>query len=330
MQYDASLPITMSENGGTARYLTADELSARAARAERNGYAGLFTAETNTDPFLPLVVAAGATSAIELGTSIAVEFARSPMTTAQTAHQLQGVCDGRFVLGLGTQIKPHITRRFGMPWSKPVSRMEAHIDAIRAIWHTWRTGDRLDFRSEFFSLNLMNQQFTPPSHGHPDPPVMISAVGPAMTDLAARKADGIFTHPFSSAGFLAEVTIPKIEQRLEELGRDRSRFRIQASVMRAVGETPEELELALRTLRRRIAFYASTPAYHGVLEHHGWSDLGPRLHALSTTSDPNRWSAMADLLPDEVVETIGIIGDPASVRAEEIARYGDVVDRLRG
>lgn len=330
LHLEASLSTTARQPDGTARYLSPAEIASAARGLEEQGFAGLFTAETNVEPFMTLALAAGATTKVELGTSIAIAFARSPMTTAQVAHQLQGLTDGRFVLGLGSQIRPHITRRFSMPWDRPVARMEAHIGAIREIWRTWRDGTPLNVNNDFFRIDLMPPSFFPPSHGYADPPIMLAAVGPAMTRLAARRTDGILTHPFTTRSYLSEVTLPEIEQQLAEVGRSRETFRVQGSILAAVGTTDEELDRAVDALRHRISFYSSTPSYHVVLEHHGWGDLGRELNQLSKSDDPQKWDQMAAILPDEVLRTFGIIGTPEQVRQEAERRYGDLVDRLRG
>ncbi|MFV0533516.1 MAG: TIGR03617 family F420-dependent LLM class oxidoreductase [Cumulibacter sp.] len=327
---EASFAAAKTEPDGTPRYLSHDEIAQRARALEEAGYIGLFTAETNVEPFLPLAIAAGATDRVELGTSIAIELARSPMTTAQVAHQLHGLSRGRFVLGLGSQIRPHITRRFGMPWDRPIARMEAHIDSIQAIWRTWREGTPLQVRNDFFTIDLMPPAFFPPRHEHPDPRIMLAAVGPAMTRLAARKADGIFAHGYTTADYLANVTIPTIENELAAHGRDRSEFRIQGSMLAAMGSTDEELEKATDVLRHRVSFYSSTPSYHRVLAHHGWEDLGHDLHRMSKSDDPLRWDKMADVVPDEVLNAFGIIGTPTQVRDEAQRRFGGLVDRLHG
>ncbi|GAA1007981.1 LLM class F420-dependent oxidoreductase [Acrocarpospora pleiomorpha] len=331
VQFEATLEAATNGAGESAlRYLSTREIRDQASAQEANGYAATYSAEVNSDAFLPLVAAAEDTSTIELGTGIAIAFARSPMTLALRAHHLQAISGGRFVLGLGSQIKPHITRRYSMPWTKPVAQMESFIEATRAIWACWREGGVLDVRNDHYTINLMNSELTPPAISHPDPPVLLAAVGPAMTRLACRAADGLITHPFAaSASYLREHTVPLVERSLEEAGRERNAFRLSGAVLVATGATDEEMANSIRAVRRRIAFYGSTPAYLSVLEHHGWGRLGEQLHSLSRTTDPARWERMAELVDDEVVETIGLICRPDEIRQRAAERYDGLLDRLQ-
>ncbi|MFC5749546.1 TIGR03617 family F420-dependent LLM class oxidoreductase [Actinomadura rugatobispora] len=300
----------------------------RAARQEAAGYAGTFTRETDTDPFLPLALAAGGTERIELGTAVAIAFARSPMTLAYTAHNLQTLTGGRFVLGLGTQVRGHIVRRFSMGWDAPVARMRDYLDALRAIWAAWREGTPLKHEGAFYTHTLMTPAFTPPPHSYSDPPVLLAAVGPAMTDLACERADGLLVHPFSGHAYLREVTRPRVGEALARHGRDAGCFRVGGSVLVATGRDEEETAASVAALRARVAFYGSTPAYRPVLAHHGWGDLADRLHGLSKSGRPDRWQAMADLMPDEVVHTIGVVADPDDLAARVADRYRGLLDRV--
>jgi len=292
---------------------------------ERGGVRGIFVAEAAHDPFVALALAATATERIEVGTSIAVAFARTPMAMAYSAHDLQRLSGGRLVLGLGSQIKPHITRRYGMPWSQPAARMQEYVLALRAIWDSWATGAPLDFRGEFYSHTLMTPMFTPQAHGFGAPPVLLAGVGEAMTEVAGEVADGFLTHGFTTERYLREVTLPALERGRAKADRTLEGFTVKGSPMVATGRTEEELETAKAGVRSQIAFYGSTPAYRPVLELHGWSELGERLHALSREG---RWTEMGPLLDDEVLNAFAVVGPPEEAGAEVVRRYGDVLDRL--
>jgi probable F420-dependent oxidoreductase len=298
---------------------------ADAATAERDGFDGYWLSEVKHDPFLGLTLAATATERIQLGTAIALAFARNPMTTAAAANDLQALSRGRLVLGLGTQIKPHITRRFSMPWSHPAPRMREYVLALRAIWNTWHTGTPLDFRGEYYSHTLMTPMFVPQPHEFGAPPVLLAGVGETMTEVAGEVADGFLPHGFTTERYLREVTIPALQRGLDRSGRSLDGFTIKGSPMIAAGNTEEQLEKAKAGVRAQIAFYGSTPAYRPVLELHGWGELGQRLHGMSLRGE---WEEMGPLLDDEVLDAFAVVGNPAEVGAEIWRRYGDVFDRL--
>lgn len=299
-----------------------------ARHAEDTGYGGLWTSETSHDPFLPLVVAAEHTSRIELGCAVAVAFARSPMTVANATHDLQRFSRGRFTLGLGTQVRPHIERRFSMPWSSPSARLEEFIGAVRAILSSWEDGTPLAFEGDFYRHTLMTPMFRPEPHGHGLPRIIIGGVGPGMVRTAARAADGLLLHAFSTPGYLDAVVLPNIHEALTARGANRDEFDLSCRVFLATGRTEAELKVATNSVRARIAFYGSTPAYQAVLAHHGWTELGVRLNDLSRTDDPDRWSAMAALIDDEVLTTFAIVGNPVEAAAQIESRYGRLADRL--
>lgn len=302
-----------------------DSIGANAAAAEGAGYDGIWTAEVATDPFLPLAVAAEHTTSATVGTSIAVAFARSPMTVATTANDLQRFSQGRFILGLGSQIKPHIERRFSMPWSQPAARMREYIEAVRAIWHCWNTDGPLAFEGTFYRHTLMTPFFNPGPNPFGAPPVFLAAVGPKMTAVAAQCADGLIIHPFTTRRYLDEVTMPTLGAELEAAGRVRSDIVTCLPAFVAVGSGEEELTAACDRARRQIAFYASTPAYRPVLDLHGWGGLGQRLHTLSRSGN---WDEMAAAIDDEVLTTFAAVGSPDEVAAQLRRRYGDLIDRL--
>lgn len=296
----------------------------RARRLEAAGYDGGWTSETAHDPFLPLVTASAHTEHLELGTNIAVAFARNPMTVAHLGWDLQLLSEGRFILGLGSQIRAHITRRFSMPWSRPAARMEEYIRALHAIWDSWESGERLNFRGDFYQHTLTNPMFVPPPQAHGRPPVYLAAVGPLMTRTAGRVADGLLCHGFTTADYLREVTLPALRQGQADAGRPAA-VQVSLQAMTVAAETPEAFESQCHATRMQIAFYGSTPAYRGVLEQHGWGDAQGELHALSMKG---RWTEMADVIDDGMLRTIAAVGTPAEAADILAARYGDLVDRL--
>jgi probable F420-dependent oxidoreductase len=295
---------------------------------EVDGYHGLWSAESAHDPFLPLVAAAHATSTLELGTAITVAFARNPMSLAYTAYDLQTLTGGRFLLGLGSQIRPHIERRFGMPWSRPAARMREFIEAMRAIWGAWATGEQLDFRGEFYTHTLMTPFFAPPPSPYGPPPVYLAAVGDHMTEVAGAACDGLLPHPFTTARYLRERTLPAVERGLADSGRSMDKFSIGLSGLVASGPTEEEMGQAIHAVKEQIAFYGSTPAYHPVLELHGWGDLGPALNTLSRSDAADRWKQMGDLIDDEMLDAFAIVAEPDRLGPAIAERYGDIVDRF--
>ena len=298
----------------------------RAQRLEQDGYSGLLSAETSHDPFLPLALAAQQTERIELMTAIAVGFARNPMVLAHVAWDLQALSGGRFLLGLGSQIQAHVTKRFSMPWSRPAARMEEMIHAIRAIWDAWQIGERLNFRGEFYRHTLMTPMFSPGPIDVPPPPILISAVGPLMTKVAGRAADGLVCHAFQTAEYLRAVTLPNVEAGLAAAGRDRSEFQISMPVFVVSGFREEEVAAKAARTREQIAFYGSTPAYRPVLEHHGWGDAQTELNRLSKRG---MWKEMGDVIDDEMLDAFAIVAEPGDVPARIAERFGDSLDRLQ-
>ncbi|GAA4535681.1 MULTISPECIES: TIGR03617 family F420-dependent LLM class oxidoreductase [Nonomuraea] len=304
------------------------DVAACAAWAEEAGYDVVASAEVDHDPFLPLALAARDTSRVRLATTIAVAFARTPMTMAYVANDLQALSGGRFVLGLGTQTKPHITRRFGMPWGRPAARMREYITALRAIWDDWNTGRPVRHEGEHYRHTLMTATFRPAPHGHGNPPIHLAAVGPLMTRLAGEVADGLIPHGFSTERYFREVTLPALEEGLARAGRDRSEVTVHCPGFVHVHAPGDDVDAQRRMLRGRVAFYGSTPAYRGVLDLHGWQELHERLHALSVTPDEDRWDRMADLVDDEVLDTFCVSGSLAEVTAEVSRRFGGLVDQV--
>jgi probable F420-dependent oxidoreductase len=313
----------MRVDGGIPGTLGAVPEAAR--RVEAAGYTGAWSAETGHDPFLPLLLAAEHTERLELGTGIAVAFARNPMTLASTANDVHWFSGGRFILGLGSQIKPHIEKRFSMPWSHPAPRMRELIQAMHAIWDSWNQGSKLDFRGDFYTHTLMTPFFNPGPNPHGKPKVFLAAVGSGMTAVAGEVADGMLVHGFTTERYLREVTVPAVEAGLARSGRSRDNFQFSYPAFVVTGANEEEMAAASAGVRGQIAFYGSTPAYRGVLELHGWGDLQTELNTLSKQG---KWAEMAELIEPEILETFAVVGEPGSVGPELIRRFGDVVDRL--
>jgi probable F420-dependent oxidoreductase len=262
---------------------------------------------------------------VEIMTGIAVAFARSPLTLATAAHDLAVLSRGRFILGIGSQLKAHITRRYSMPFSHPARRMQELIQAVHAIWDCWYDGKPLDFRGEFYQHTLMTPYFTPPEKPPRRPAIHLAAVGPLMTDVAGEVADGLVGHPLTSERYLREVTIPRVEAGLKRSGRTRADFEISGSPFIACGDTAAALDKALAGVRHQVAFYGSTRAYRHVLDLHGWGELHERLHALSTQG---RWSEMSALVNDEVLHTFALTGNARDVAAEIHRRFDGLYDRV--
>ncbi len=298
------------------------EAEAAAVSAEQVGYDGFGAAETRHDVFTTLTLVARATTRISLQSGIAVAFARNPMNVAVLANDLRLISEGRFRLGLGSQVKPHIERRFSMPWSRPAARMEEFVAALRAIWHAWATGERLMFRGEFYKHTLMTEFFDPGPNPHGNPPVELAAVGELMTAVAGRVADGLLVHPLTSAGYLSERIIPAVR---EARGGSLDGFGLSLAAMVVLGADEAQRATAEQAVRRQIAFYASTPSYRPVLETHGWGDLADRLNLLSRRQD---WTAMAAEITDEVLDAFAVSGDPVTVAAGLRARFGTTIDRI--
>jgi probable F420-dependent oxidoreductase len=294
------------------------------AELEARGYDAAFTAEINSDPFFPLVLAAEHSKAIQLTTAISVAFARNPMTTANLAWDLNQYSKGRFTIGLGSQIKPHITRRFSMPWSQPAARMREFILAMRAIWACWATGETLDFNGEFYRHDLMTPMFTPTRTTYGAPGVNLAAVGPRMTEVAAEVADGVIAHGFTTVQYLREVTLPAVLRGLARAGRQRETFDVSLPVFVVAGVDEEAFARSRQAVLGQIAFYASTPAYRPVLELHGWGDLQSEAHQLTRQG---RWQDMGALISDDILRTFAVVcEDIDAVPAMLKQRYAGLAD----
>ncbi|MBV8179455.1 MAG: LLM class F420-dependent oxidoreductase [Mycobacterium sp.] len=296
-----------------------------AGALEKQGYDACWTGEINHDPFLPLLLAAEHTTRLELGTSIAVAFARNPMIVANLSWDLQTYSQGRFILGLGTQIKPHIEKRFSMPWSHPVARMREFVQALHAIWSAWKDGTRLRFEGEFYTHKLMTPMFTPEPQPFSAPKVFIAAVGESMTEMCGEVADGLLAHAFTTRRYLHEVTIPAVQRGLQRAGRDRHAFQVACPVFVVTGSDDTELTHGAAGVRKQIAFYGSTPAYRKVLELHGWGDVATELHRLSRQGE---WDAMAGLIDDEILDAFAVVATYDKLSAAIQNRCDGVIDRV--
>lgn len=290
---------------------------------EEIGYDGAFSFEAKHDPFLPLALAAEHTRQLQLGTAVAIAFARNPMNLANLAYGLQLISEGRFLLGLGSQVAPHIRNRFSMPWSEPARRMRELILAIKAIFARWEGQAELAFQGDFYRHTLMIPAFDPGPNPFGPPPVYLGGFGPRMTAVAGEVADGLIAHPFNTRRSLLQVVLPGIEQGLARSGRTRSRFDIIAATLTVTADREDDLERAKLAARKQLAFYGSTPAYRGTLDCHGWGDLHLELNRLSKQ---NRWDDMTGLIGDDVLEAIAVVGPRHEIAGKLRARLDGIAD----
>jgi len=302
-----------------------ETIGPRANAIEAMGYDGLYTAETQHDPFFPLVLAAEHTERIDLATAIAVGFPRSPTHLAHIGHDLQKFSKGRFVLGLGSQIKAHIEKRFSAQFSQPAARMRELILATRAVWRTWEEGEPLRFEGDFYRLTLMTPFFSPGPTGFGPPRVFLAAVGEKMTEVAGEVCDGMFVHGFTTEKYLRETTLPALERGLAKSGRTRADIELSFPTFMVTGETDEEWQKADAAVREQIAFYGSTPAYRPVLEAHGWGEVQDELNALSKQG---QWKEMGKVITDDILDAFAVQGSPGELPGLVLGRFGDLVDRI--
>jgi probable F420-dependent oxidoreductase len=316
MKLDAALPI--EDN-----HLQEIERIARAA--ESVGFAGLWTSETKHNGFLPLLLAAEHTDRIELGTAVAIAFPRSPLVTAQLAWDLQSYSRGRFILGLGTQVKAHIERRFSTPWEAPVAKLRDYIGALRAIWDSWQTGAKLDYRGRFYQHTLMTPFFNPGPIDDPHIPLYIAGVNEKLARLAGEVCDGFHVHPFHSVKYINEVVRPQVAAGAAQAGRDPSEIVLASSVFIITREDEASREAAWARTRDQLAFYASTPTYRVVLACHGWENTGVQLSRLAAAK---RWGEMGALITDEMLDVFAIHAPLDQLDKALRARYDGVLDRV--
>jgi len=296
-----------------------------AQRAEALGFDGVTTPEIANDPFVPLAFAALATERLQLGTAIAVAFPRSPMVTANLAWDLQVNSRGRFVLGLGPQVKGHNERRFSVPWGAPVPRMREYVESLRSIWRCWELGEPLAYEGDHYRFTLMTPEFSPPASGLPPVPITIAAVGRDMIRLAGRVCDGVRLHGFCTRRYLEEVALPQVHDGLSRSGRDRKHFEVWGGGFIATGETAEQVAKQVEWCRYRIAFYGSTRTYSPVLSLHGWDDLAAKLHEMSKRG---QWDRMAAQVPDDVVHEFTAVAPYDRLVGAVEKRFGGLVDSI--
>jgi probable F420-dependent oxidoreductase len=291
-----------------------------ARAAENFGFDGIWTSETQHNPFLPCPLIAEHTSRVQLGTAVAIAFARSPATLAYTAWDLAQASSGRFILGLGTQVKGHIERRFGMAWPESVvGKLREQIIAIRTFWRTWQTGERLKFKGDYYNLNLMSPFFDPGPIEHPQIPIFIAGVNTGLARLAGECADGFHVHPLNSTRYLSELLIPAIESGARKY--QRARQEISISVTAFTVSSPEEKNF----VRMQIAFYASTPSYRVVFALHGWEEIAEQLSAHAAKG---QWGEMGGLIDDTILNTFAVVAEPEEIASALRSRYQGLADRL--
>ena len=293
--------------------------------AESMGYDGLCSDETAHDPFFPLLLAAGATSRVTLETRVAIAFPRSPMVAAYAAMDLHNFSDGRFRLGLGTQVKGHNERRFSVKWESPGPRLREYVQSVHAIWENWQEGKKLDFQGRFYQFNLMTPVFSPGTSPLGKPPVFISAINPFNCRVAGEVCDGLSLHPITSPKYLTEVIKPNIAKGAEKAGRDPTKINLNGAGFVITGPDKQAIEAKKEAVRRRIAFYFSTRTYFPVLELHGFQDVGQKLHELSLKGG---WQDMPGLVSDEMVDTFAVVGRYDEVPDQIKARFGGLIDEV--
>lgn len=301
------------------------EFAAGAALAESVGLDAVLVEETKDDPFQLLALGASSTEKIQLGTSVAMAFPRSPTITAMSAWSLQKLSKGRVVLGLGTQVRAHIQRRYGLDWSAPAPWTRDYVNAMHAVWDCWQTGEPLDFQSEHYKLNLMVPLFNPGPIDHPKIPVHIAAIGPHMCAVAGEVADGVRLHPVCTPRFIDEEVLPNVARGAARSDRDVDAVEICMKPLIGTAPNPEALERVIRTVRARVAFYLSTPSYRRTFELHGWGDIARQA---STLSRENRWEELPGLVDDEMLHTVATVGTYDEIGAKLRERYVGRVDRI--
>lgn len=296
-----------------------------ARKVEAIGYGCLWTSETQHDPFLPLAVAATATSSIKLGTSIAVAFPRSPMVIAYTAWDIQKASAGRFVLGLGSQVRAHNQRRFSVKFESPGPKLREVVMSLRAIWECWQNGTPLRFQGEFYNFDLMTPFFNPGPIADPKIPIFVAGVNRYMCRMAGEVCDGLHVHPFHTPKYLREYVHPAVNEGLQALGRSRQDFTYATSTFVIVGDSKRERAANAEAVRQQIAFYASTRTYEPVLAAHGWEAVVPELHRKSLSGD---WKGMARLITDEMLDTVAVSGTYENIGAKLREHYAGLLDRI--
>jgi len=327
VKIETLLPLGRLDPGVRAAEVPLDisAVAADARRAEALGYDGVLAAETKDDPYIVMALAAAATSRVGLATAVAIAFPRSPMVTALSAWTLQKLSHGRFTLGLGSQVKGHIERRYGMAWSAPGPWLRDYVGALRAIWACWQNGTRLDFASEHYKLSLMVPLFAPAPIEHPEIPVELAAVNPYMCQVAGEVADGIRAHPIATPRYIAETMLPAAKKGAAKAGRDLARFTLCAMPLVATADTRTSLAERISEVRARVAFYASTPAYLLAFESEGYGEVARALQGLARAQ---RWEEMPGLVKDAMLDTYAVIGSYDEIAAKLKARYAGLATSL--
>ena len=302
------------------------ETTELAKKAEKLGFDCLWLNETQHDPFVQLALAAASTRSIMLGTSIALAFTRSPTALAYTAWDLQSLSGGRLLLGLGSQVKGHIERRFGLKWESPVPKMQEVILAMRSVWESWQTGSKLDFRGRFYKIDLMTPFFSPGPIEHPKIPIYVAGVNAGMCKLVGRLGEGLHVHPLHTVRYLNEAVLPAMSMGLRRAGRKREDLAVAASVFAAVGDDDAQVKKVRQIYRSQIAFYASTRTYRKVMELHGWGDICDRLHQRSVRGE---WERMPEEIGEDVLDEFVVEGTWKTIGEEIVRKYRGLVDRVR-
>jgi probable F420-dependent oxidoreductase len=310
-----NIPSQVDQGAARTAYRTLEDI----------GYDGAFTTETMHDPFITATLACEYTTTLRLGTSVAIAFARNPMTLANLGHDLQALSRGRFLLGLGSQIKPHIEKRFSAPWSRPAARMREMVLAIRAIWDCWDGKAPLDFHGSFYTHTLMTPVFNPGPNPFGPPPIFTGGFGPLMTAVAGEVADGFFIHGFASRRSIVENTLPALRKGLDKAGRERSDLEVIHVALVVTGDTEEAFARSKAAMKNALAFYGSTPAYLPTLQVHGWEGMQPELNRLSKEG---RWDEMGGLIDDAMLEELSVVGERPQIAGKLRERFGDLVDGL--
>ncbi len=302
------------------------EVANAAKAAESIGFDAVWGPETGNDPLLAMALIAEHTNRVRLGTQVLIAFPRSPMVTAYGAWDLARLSHGRFILGLGTQVKGHIERRYGVKWESPVARMREYIESLRAIFRCWSEGNnKLSYQGKFYSFSLMTPFFAPKPHQYGNIPIYVAGVNRAICRMAGELCDGFHAHPFHSPAYLREIVLPEIEAGLKQAGRKREDFAIASGAFVITGDSPEEIKQARERVRQQIAFYASTRTYRIVMETHGWGEVTDRLHAKAAVGD---WQGMAREITDEMLEVFAVTGSFEEIGAKLKERYKGLLDRV--
>jgi probable F420-dependent oxidoreductase len=293
--------------------------------AEDVGIGAVLVEETKDDPFQLLALAATSTSRVQLGTSVAIATPRSPTVTAMSAWSLQKLSQGRFILGLGTQVRAHVERRYGIAWSAPAPWMRDYVNAVRAVWGCWQNGTPLDFRSDRYNLNVMVPLFNPGPIEQPDIPIHLAAIGANMCAVAGEVADGVRLHPVCTPRFIDEQVLPNLARGADRANREVDDVEVCMKPLIGTAPTDEELQRVTATVRARVAFYLSTPSYRPTFEIHDWGDVAVRASELSRA---RRWDELPPLVSDEMLHTVATIGTFDEIAAKLNDRYSSRVDRI--